>query len=130
MAQCVTCGASLKLGTTRCVKCGTVLEVATPPPAQPAQYAPPPQAVQQPQIVYVQQPPRVPVCTKSKTTAGILAILLGSIGVHKFYLGKTGQGILYLLFCWTWIPAIVGFIEGIVYLTMSETAFCQKYGQK
>ena len=64
---------------------------------------------------------------RSKATAGILAILLGGLGIHKFYLGKAGMGILYLLFCWTFIPAIVGFIEGILYLTMSEAVFNAKY---
>ena len=44
----------------------------------------------------------------------ILAILLGGVGVHKFYVGKWGMGILYLLFCWSGIPAIIGLIEGIM----------------
>lgn len=64
---------------------------------------------------------------KDRTTAGILAILLGGIGAHKFYLGDTGMGILYLLFCWTFIPAIVGFVEGILYLTKTDQEFEQKY---
>ena len=60
---------------------------------------------------------------KNKVTAGILGIFLGSFGVHKFYLGKTGMGVLYLVFCWTGIPGIVGLIEGILYLTKSQEAF-------
>jgi TM2 domain-containing membrane protein YozV len=44
---------------------------------------------------------------KSKTTAGLLAIFLGGLGFHKFYLGQTGRGILYLVFCRTWIPSII-----------------------
>lgn len=64
----------------------------------------------------------------NKVTAGILAIFLGSFGVHKFYLGKIGLGVIYLLFCWTFIPSVIGLIEGIVYLTMSDQAFFQKYG--
>jgi len=63
----------------------------------------------------------------NKTSAGLLAIFLGSFGVHKFYLGKSGQGVLYLLFCWTGIPGIIGIVEGIVYLTMSDQNFLQKY---
>ena len=58
--------------------------------------------------------------TKSKAVAGILAILLGGIGAHKFYLGRWGWGIIYLLFCWTYIPSIIGLIEGIVYLVSNE----------
>ena len=65
---------------------------------------------------------------KSKITAGILALLLGGFGIHKFYLGKPLQGILYILFSWTFIPAIVAAIEGIIYLTMSDQAFAVKYG--
>jgi TM2 domain-containing membrane protein YozV len=60
---------------------------------------------------------------KSKLTAGILAILLGNIGVHKFYMGKIGMGILYLCFCWTCIPGVIGLIEGIIYLTSSREEF-------
>lgn len=65
---------------------------------------------------------------KSKVTAGILGILLGGLGVHKFYLGNIGMGILYILFCWTYIPAVVGLIEGIIYLTMTDDDFARKYG--
>ena len=64
---------------------------------------------------------------RSKITAGILALILGGLGIHKFYLGKGGQGILYLIFCWTWIPSIIAFVEGIIYLTMDEDKFDQKY---
>lgn len=64
---------------------------------------------------------------KDRTTAGILAILLGGIGAHKFYLNETGMGILYLVFCWTFIPAIIGLIEGILYLTKSDAEFQDAY---
>jgi TM2 domain-containing membrane protein YozV len=63
---------------------------------------------------------------KSKAAAGILAILLGGIGVHKFYLGKAGLGIVYLLFCWTFIPGIIALIEGIIYLTQDDATFAAK----
>lgn len=64
---------------------------------------------------------------KSKTTAAILAIFLGGIGVHRFYLNQSGLGILYLLFCWTFIPLIVSFIDFIWLLTMDENRFNQKF---
>ena len=64
---------------------------------------------------------------KDKTTAGILALVLGGIGGHKFYLGQTGMGVLYLLFCFSTIPFILGLIEGVSYLTMSQGAFDAKF---
>ena len=64
---------------------------------------------------------------KDKTTAGVLAFLIGGIGGHKFYLGQTGLGVLYLMFCWTLIPGFIGLIEGISLLTMSQGAFDVKY---
>src|ERR1700689_1198658 len=41
----------------------------------------------------------------------LLALFLGGFGVHHFYLRRTGLGILYLLFSWTGITWILGFIE-------------------
>ncbi len=64
---------------------------------------------------------------KNKMTAGLLALFLGGLGVHKFYLGENGIGVVYLLFCWTGIPAIIAFIEGIILLTMSDDDFNEKY---
>jgi TM2 domain-containing membrane protein YozV len=48
---------------------------------------------------------------KNPTTAVLLALFLGGLGAHKFYMGQTGMGILYLLFCWTYIPSIIALIE-------------------
>lgn len=52
----------------------------------------------------------------------ILAFFLGGIGIHKFYAGKTGTGIAYLLFCWTGIPVFVSLIDFIVGLTKKADA--------
>lgn len=65
---------------------------------------------------------------KSKLMAVLLAIFLGFIGGHKFYLGQTGMGILYALFFWTGFPAIVGFIEAVMLATMPDESFNRKYG--
>lgn len=58
-----------------------------------------------------------PLGGPNKVAAALFGILLGGIGIHKFYVGRVGWGIVYLLFCWTFILAIIGIIEGIVYLT-------------
>ncbi|MFC6795285.1 TM2 domain-containing protein [Halobaculum halobium] len=55
------------------------------------------------------------------------AIFLGGLGAHHFYLGNTGRGIIYLVFSWTFIPLLVGLIEGIIYLTKSEDEFQRQY---
>lgn len=65
---------------------------------------------------------------KSRVVAILLALFLGGLGAHKFYLGQPGWGILYLLFFWTFIPAFVAFIEMIIYLVMSDRRFAEKYG--
>lgn len=46
----------------------------------------------------------------------LLAFFLGGIGIHKFYAGKTSTGVLFLLFSWTFIPAIIAFVDFIVAL--------------
>jgi hypothetical protein len=66
--------------------------------------------------------------TKSKSTAALLALIFGGIGAHKFYLGQWVQGIFYLLFCWTFVPAIVAVIEFLNYIFMSRETFYRRYG--
>ncbi|QLH83806.1 TerB N-terminal domain-containing protein [Halosimplex pelagicum] len=68
--------------------------------------------------------------TKSKTVAGLLGVFLGVFGAHRFYLRSYGLGILYFVFCWTLIPGLIGFVEGIQYLRMDEDRFIAKYSQK
>ncbi len=78
--------------------------------------------------------------SKNKIAAGLLAIFLGGWGIHKFYLGFSGPGLVYLLvntigFAVTWIllfiPNIVlgvmALVEGIIYLTKSDEEFEQEY---
>jgi TM2 domain-containing membrane protein YozV len=64
---------------------------------------------------------------KDKIVAIILCWLLGWIGIHKFYLGQSSAGILYVLFFWTAIPAIVAFFEFFILAFMSETEFNRQF---
>lgn len=131
--KCPCCGASININSTECKYCGEAITVQQPQYQQGPQYQQQPyQQAPQYQQPYYQQPPQysVPPYSKSKTTAGILAILLGGFGIHKFYLGRIVLGIIYLLLCWTYIPSLIGLIEGVIYLTSSEEKFYFKYVRK
>ena len=78
--------------------------------------------------------------SKSKVTAGVLALLLGGFGAHKWYLGYTVPGLVFVLTNTIgWIVTIfllglpnmalgvIAFIEGIIYLTKSDEDFHQTY---
>ena len=116
---CPQCGAPIAANSTKCEYCGAVVAQKNAPSPQP-------------QVVYTQQPQGVyperanwPV--KSKIAAGILALFLGGFGIHKFYLGRVGAGILYLLFCWTYIPACIAFIDAIILFCSNDENFELKY---
>ncbi|NLE68290.1 MAG: TM2 domain-containing protein [Lentisphaerae bacterium] len=70
---------------------------------------------------------------KNKLAAGLLAIILGSLGIHKFYLGYNKEGLIMLLVTLltcgfgAMIISIVGLIEGVIYLTKSDEEFSQIY---
>jgi TM2 domain-containing membrane protein YozV len=70
-----------------------------------------------------------------KVLSGILAILLGSLGVHKFVLGYTTEGVIMLLISvlscgmLAVIPHVIGIVEGIMYLTKSDEEFVRTYIQ-
>ncbi|MFM2399977.1 MAG: hypothetical protein RL341_2134 [Pseudomonadota bacterium] len=105
---CSECGAIIRLKAEICPQCGVRQQLPAAPGAAGAFAA-------------------APGSRKSRTVAIVLALLLGGLGMHKFYLGQTGMGALYLVFCWTFIPAILGLIEGLIMLTMSDEAFARKY---
>lgn len=135
---CRACGSANPAATQFCPKCGTANQHPVPmgtaaapqpaggfnapqpnfaqPQAQP-QYAQPQQGFQQP--AYGPAP-------KSRVTAGLFALLLGGLGVHKFYLNKVVLGILYILLCWTFVPSFIALIEGIIYLTQDDATFGRK----
>jgi TM2 domain-containing membrane protein YozV len=106
LVSCMECGKQISDQAAACPTCGAPMLGRSQANASPVMVA----------------------ATKSRSAAVLLAMLLGGIGFHKFYLNRPGWGVIYLLFCWTFVPAIIGFFEGLVYLSMSEEAFEQKYG--
>jgi len=64
-----------------------------------------------------------------KVVAGVLAIVLGGLGVHKFYLGYTGAGILQIVVTLVTCGAgaVIGLVEGVLYLTKSDEEFVATY---
>ena len=62
----------------------------------------------------------------NQIAAGVLSILLGDIGVGHFYTGQTLRGVLDILFCWTGVPAIIGLVEGIIWLCDSEEEWSER----
>ncbi len=64
---------------------------------------------------------------KDKNVAGILALFFGALGIHRFYLGQIGLGILYLFFFWfTWF---IGLIDAIAFFAMDKDDFDYRYNR-
>lgn len=102
---CPLCGASLSGDPKSCPSCGKALHEASPTA-------------------------KIPGYDKDKKTiAGILALLLGGLGIHYFYLGKTTAGIitiaLFLCTCGVWHALML--VQGIIMLIMSDEDFYAKY---
>lgn len=110
----------------RCTNCGTVLPISPMP---------------------MQHVPRTvgtaPAGAEKKIAAGICGIVLGGLGIHKFVLGYTQEGVILLsvylvsiiiaiITCGigtplVLVPSVIGIIEGIIYLTKSDEEFVQTY---
>ena len=67
---------------------------------------------------------------KSRIIAGVLGILLGSFGIHKFYMGNIIAGVVYLLFSWCIIPGVLGIVEGVVCLLEDDDKFQERVAAK
>lgn len=92
--------------------------MTAPPPYGPGQYPPP---YQNPYAPWGVDQYGRPLSDKSKLTAGLLGILLGGLGVGRFYLGYTTIGVLQLVVSIVTLGfgALWGFVDGIIILTGS-----------
>ncbi len=143
---CYGCGALIHVSATECPRCGARQPDLPPGAGVPAMRGRGPRSAYDPAFCRAcggALHPQAPVCPhcgapqaqaatalshKSKVAAALLAFFLGGFGVHKFYLGQVWLGLIYLLFCWTFIPALVAVIEGVFYLTMPDERFAARYG--
>lgn len=101
-----------------------------PPPGQPSVPPPPGGGVPTP-------PGGGPPPQSNKVVVGVVAILLGWLGIHKFMLGMNTPGIILLLVgvvggfltCGiaSAVASIIGIVEGIIYLTKTDEQFYQEY---
>lgn len=124
--------------TYKCMYCGSVFSTRKPNTLKSADYSESASESSKVTVnVNVGANPQQPnyqehfqyVSRKSRITTAVLALFLGGFGAHHFYLGKNGLGVLYIIFCWTWIPGIIAVIEGLLYLCMSDQEFNRKYNQ-
>lgn len=137
---CPKCGAQNYDSAVACAVCQAVLPVIAGQQQQ-AQadyqqpYQPSYEPIQPPVPMYGQ--PMVQdwkaAGADKKVVAGILGILLGGLGIHKFMLGYQKEGVIMLLVsvlsCFTLygIIHVIGIVEGIMYLTKTDEAFVREY---
>ncbi len=104
---CQNCGEKLEDGASVCLKCGCPVLDDLPVSSK--------NDVSQDK-------------SKSHVIAGLLALFLGSFGIHKFYLKGYASGVLFILFCWTGFPLLVSLAEALMYFFCPQDQFENRYG--
>lgn len=66
---------------------------------------------------------------KNRGIAIMLAIFLGAFGIHQFYLNNITSAMLRLIFCWTGIPLLLGWLDALMMWFGGEQRFQRKYNQ-
>lgn len=124
---CPRCGGqkATKISETqyRCEYCDAVFTpIVSRPPSTPSQSSQP----ATPTNIFDNAINSVSVGEKNRIVAAVLAFFLGTFGANYFYLGDSKKGILCIIFFWSYVPTILGFINGLTYLGQSDAAFAQK----
>lgn len=138
MAICAACSFDMGEGKY-CPKCGAYAASSnTPPPPSITWQQPQHQPVYGQQPPYGHQPPQFGgqpfQSQKDRTTAALLAIFIGGLGIHKFYLGGSKQktaGIIQIVISVVTcgVGTVIPLIEGILYLTKDDQQFQYEYVQ-
>ncbi|NLG05882.1 MAG: TM2 domain-containing protein [Clostridia bacterium] len=124
MKFCEKCGAELDEGAQFCTSCGAALATDTADKYEKVEAETIPPTSDSATYTNQQVPPTNQNTTssnpnqKSKIVAGLLGIFLGSLGIHRFYLGYTGIGIVQIIvtIVTCGLGSLWGFIEGILIL--------------
>ncbi|HMH43934.1 MAG TPA: TM2 domain-containing protein [Pyrinomonadaceae bacterium] len=137
---CTKCGTQNEDFAQHCSQCYATLPlIGTRAANQPTDYAPPYeptyQPIQPPGAMYAQPPVQdwQRAGADKKIIAGILGIVVGGLGIHKFILGYQKEGMIMLLVsllsCGTLSPFmhVIGIVEGIMYLTKTDEDFVRTY---
>lgn len=116
--KCENCGTDVKEYDTVCDKCGKVIEREKYKQSEGSSTSEAPPVYTSANGTNTSQNTNVNKKQKSKVVAGILGVLVGPFGVHRFYLGYIGIGIVQLIltFLTCGISSLWGFIEGILIL--------------
>lgn len=111
--DCTNCGAPVSPGAAKCKYCGA-----------PAAGGFSPQST----INSVGNSMGNALQGRNRITAAVLGFFLGTFGAHWFYLGEKIKGFIFLVFFWTGIPTILGIIDAVILLAMSDSEFQRKHG--
>ncbi len=132
MKKCPYCAEDIKRDAIRCRYCGADLRGNDVPPFTgynnyyyQRQSAPPPLSAWEANDIFASGPHG-----KSRGVTALFAILLGSLGIHYFYMGKPTGGIVFLILtaisCGL-VPSVLGIIQGIMMLGMTNEEFERRY---
>ncbi|SFS42532.1 TM2 domain-containing protein [Halostagnicola kamekurae] len=135
MTDCTNCGDHIEGNTARCPNCGASQE--TPLVTDGGERAADEKYCTECGELIKEDAEICPECgvrqqssgetSSDQVVAGVLAIVVGFVGAHKFYQGNIKYGVLYLCFFWTGIPALLGLVEGILMLVADEAEYEEKY---
>jgi TM2 domain-containing membrane protein YozV len=118
---CGNCGAPLEVDARFCGECGATVEHQAAQNRTSSAQKEPPERRGAEKRSFLSGDNQ-----KDKATVTLLGLFLGGFGIHKFYMGSWGWGVVYLLTCWLPFPYLAGLAETVRYILMTDDEFREK----